>query len=104
LSFSFSLFLQFKIILFCPFLNCRSFGDTYRYDCYQNALAERINGILKQEFLFEKCNTGKELDILIKESINTYNNKRPHLNLKMKTPNFVHEKTCEDYSTGLIKF
>jgi len=30
------------------------------YDCYQNALAERINGILKQEFLIEKCNTGKE--------------------------------------------
>lgn len=31
------------------------------YDCYQNALAERINGILKQEFLFGTCNTGKEL-------------------------------------------
>lgn len=27
------------------------------YDCYQNALAERINGILKQEFLIHKCNT-----------------------------------------------
>ncbi len=25
------------------------------YDCYQNALAERINGILKQEFLIYKC-------------------------------------------------
>ncbi len=25
------------------------------YDCYQNALAERINGILKQEFLLYKC-------------------------------------------------
>ncbi len=24
------------------------------YDCYQNALAERINGILKQEFCFVK--------------------------------------------------
>ncbi|MGB1042938.1 MAG: IS3 family transposase [Tenacibaculum sp.] len=62
------------------------------YDCYQNALAERINGILKQEFLLYKCNNGKELNQLIKESINTYNNKRPHLNLNMKTPNFVHNK------------
>lgn len=70
------------------------------YDCYQNALAERINGILKQEFLLIKCNTGKELELLIKQSIQTYNTKRPHLSLSMKTPNFVHEKTCEDYSTG----
>ena len=62
------------------------------YDCYQNALAERINGILKQEFLIYKCNNGKELNQLIKESINTYNNKRPHLSLNMKTPNFVHNK------------
>ena len=62
------------------------------YDCYQNALAERINGILKQEFLVEKCNTGAELEILIRESIETYNSKRPHLSLKMKTPNFVHKK------------
>ena len=27
---------------------------TEGYDCYQHALAERINGILKQEFLIEK--------------------------------------------------
>lgn len=63
------------------------------YDCYQNALAERINGILKQEFLFHTCNTLTELAILIKESINTYNKNRPHLSLNLKTPNFIHEKT-----------
>lgn len=62
------------------------------YDCYQNALAERVNGILKQEFLINKCNTGNDLALLVKESIKTYNNKRPHLNLNMKTPNFVHNK------------
>lgn len=73
------------------------------YDCYQNAMAERINGILKQEFLINKCNTGKELKLVVKESINTYNNERPHLNLQMKTPNFIHEKTCEEHSTGLSK-
>ena len=70
------------------------------YDCYQNAMAERINGILKQEFLINKCNDGKELKQLVKESINTYNNKRPHLSLNMKTPNFIHQKTCEDIFTG----
>ncbi|WP_115902358.1 IS3 family transposase [Tenacibaculum gallaicum] len=62
------------------------------YDCYQNALAERINGILKHEFLIYKCNTGKELEKLIKQSINIYNNLRPHLSLNMKTPNFIHNK------------
>ena len=62
------------------------------YDCYQNALAERINGILKQEFLIYKCNNGNELNQLIKESIQIYNSKRPHLSLNMKTPNFVHNK------------
>ena len=71
------------------------------YDCYQNALAERINGILKQEFLFNKCNNREELDELIKESIYLYNNKRPHLSLRMKTPNFIHEKSCQKNLTGL---
>lgn len=71
------------------------------YDCYQNALAERINGILKQEFLIHKCNNGKELEQLIKESIDTYNTKRPHLSLKMKTPNFIHNKKPEQL-TALV--
>ena len=53
------------------------------YDCYQNALAERINGILKNEFLIYKTNNGKQLKQLIRGSIDTYNNKRPHLNLNM---------------------
>jgi len=70
------------------------------YDCYQNALAERVNGILKNEFLIYRCNNGKELEVLIKESIDTYNNQRPHLSLNFKTPNFIHEKNCEEFSTG----
>lgn len=60
------------------------------YDCYQNALAERINGILKQEFLLYQCNTLDELKILVRESISIYNEMRPHLSLDMKTPSQVH--------------
>ena len=70
------------------------------YDCYQNALAERINGILKQEFLIYKCKSGNELNELIRESVECYNTKRPHLSLNMKTPNFGYEKTSEDKFTG----
>ena len=62
------------------------------YDCYQNALAERVNGILKQEFLLYKCQTFNELSKLITESIYHYNETRPHLSLGMKTPNEVHKK------------
>ncbi|WP_299903337.1 IS3 family transposase, partial [uncultured Aquimarina sp.] len=62
------------------------------YDCYQNAIAERINGILKGEFLINICNNGKELTKLIEQSIETYNNKRPHWSLNLKTPNFIHNK------------
>ena len=73
------------------------------YDCYQNALAERMNGILKQEFLIHRCNTGKELEKLIEQSIGTYNEKRPHLSLKMQTPNFIHQRTLPDIGQGSSK-
>lgn len=66
------------------------------YDCYQNALAERVNGILKNEFFIYKCRNKNELQKLVDESIEIYNDKRPHVNLRMKTPNFVHEKTDEE--------
>jgi transposase InsO family protein len=64
------------------------------YDCYQNALAERMNGILKQEFMFAKCNDFAELKILVRESVEIYNSQRPHLSLGMRTPNDVHKSGC----------
>ncbi|MEI8593862.1 IS3 family transposase [Photobacterium sp. Hal280] len=67
------------------------------YDCYQNALAERVNGILKSEFLLYQCNTLKELMVLVKESISTYNDLRPHTSLGMRTPSEVHEKASREY-------
>lgn len=62
------------------------------YDCYQNALAERINGILKQEFLLYQCKNLQELKALVAQSVRIYNELRPHLSLGMKTPNQVHRK------------
>lgn len=62
------------------------------YDCYQNALAERVNGILKQEFLLQRCKTFNELKKYIAESIKIYNEMRPHLSLGMRTPEEVHKK------------
>lgn len=62
------------------------------YDCYQNALAERINGILKHGFLLYRCRTFEELGLLIQQSVEACNTLRPHLSLSMKTPEEVHEK------------
>ena len=69
-------------------------------DCYQNALAERINGILKQEFLLSICQNRQQLEVLMKESIEIYNRERPHLNLGMNTSDSIHKKACEDDFTG----
>lgn len=74
------------------------------YDCYQNALAERVNGILKQEFLTVKCSTGKDLELLIKQSIDTYNRQRPHLSLQMNTPDATHQKACAANHTGFLNY
>lgn len=64
---------------------------TQNSDPYENAVAERINGILKQEFYIDKYN--QDLDTtkrFVKEAINTYNTKRPHYSNNMLTPNQMH--------------
>ncbi|MBY7973463.1 integrase core domain-containing protein, partial [Vibrio fluvialis] len=60
------------------------------YDCYQNALAERVNGILKVEYLLTKPNDLNEARKMVAESVKLYNEQRPHTALKYKTPDEVH--------------
>jgi transposase InsO family protein len=60
------------------------------YDCYQNALAERVNGILKTEFLLSRPADLKQAKKMVGESVRYYNRERPHLSLKYKTPDAVH--------------
>lgn len=60
-------------------------------DPYENAIAERINGILKYEFLIiDGFKNHLEAINVIKESIQIYNNERPHLSCNMLTPNQSH--------------
>src|SRR5210317_894178 len=64
---------------------------TEKYDPYENAIAERINGILKQEF--DIARNIENLDVkklLIKNAIEIYNNQRPHLSNQMLTPMQMH--------------
>lgn len=67
------------------------------YDCYQNAMAERVNGILKNEFLLQTPKHLEEASQMIKESIHIYNYERPHLALKYKTPDAVHQASLTAY-------
>ena len=64
---------------------------TEKYDPYQNATAERINGILKQEFILGvKIKKLKLMKSLIKDSVEIYNKERPHLSCSLHTPEFMH--------------
>ena len=63
------------------------------YDCYQNALAERMNGIIKEEFITTKPKTVDMARKIVEQSIRIYNSKRPHLSLNYKTPNQMHKKS-----------
>lgn len=61
------------------------------YDCYHNALAERINGILKGELLLHMPADIEQAKKIVVESVAIYNEERPHLSLKYKTPDEVHQ-------------
>lgn len=60
------------------------------YDCYQNALAERINGILKGKFLLNRPADLKQASKMVAQSVRIYNQERPHTALQYKTPDAVH--------------
>jgi transposase InsO family protein len=58
---------------------------------YENAVAERVNGILKDEFALNNgFGSLKEAKAVIEHAIYIYNNKRRHYSLHKLTPNFVH--------------
>lgn len=60
--------------------------------CYQNAIAERINGILKDEFNLDAVfNTFADVQRAVAKAILVYNTKRTHWSLKLRTPQEVHE-------------
>ncbi len=62
-------------------------------DPYENALAERMNQTLKEEFgLGKKLPTRLQAQILTQQAVDLYNNRRPHLSLQMKTPQSVNQK------------
>lgn len=66
---------------------------TEQSDPYENALAERMNRTIKEEFCLDtilKCK--QQVYQTIKEAVGLYNSYRPHQALSYCTPDFVHKK------------
>ncbi|MFT6843217.1 MAG: putative transposase, partial [Psychroserpens sp.] len=63
--------------------------------CYENAIAKRVNGILKDEFYLDQTFANvAHAKRAAKNAINLYNEVRLHLSLNYKTPNMVYLKTA----------
>ena len=59
--------------------------------CYENAMAERLNGILKQDFLLDEEFPDKATALkAVRQAIKTYNQLRPHWSLGLCTPDQIH--------------
>ncbi len=66
-------------------------------DPRENAIAERVNGILKTEWLSQmKLASLEQATNDLKQIINTYNQHRPHGSLDMRTPEYAHSQ-CGDF-------
>lgn len=63
-------------------------------DPYENAIAERVNGILKIEYelnqVFPEYFDAQEQ---VKRAVELYNHSRPHMSCDMMTPDQAHQKT-----------
>lgn len=61
-------------------------------DPYENALAERMNRTIKEEFCMDRIMKNiDQVSALVSESVSLYNSKRPHLALQMKTPEQIYQ-------------
>jgi transposase InsO family protein len=66
---------------------------TESYDSYRNAVAERVNRILKQEFITVKNGISiTRTKKIVYESVNVYNNIRPPHSCFMNTPEQMHKQ------------
>jgi putative transposase len=66
---------------------------TQRGDPKDNAIAERINGILKHEYLIQSLKSFQEAERRVEQAIKLYNTERPHTSLSNKTPQEMYEMT-----------
>ena len=75
---------------------CIAVSMTENGDPYENAIAERVNGILKAEFDLYGAQAGlRETTKKIRDNIITYNQLRPHASCDYLTPEQAHLRKGE---------
>ncbi|MGH8500418.1 MAG: IS3 family transposase [Methylococcales bacterium] len=62
-------------------------------DPLENAIAERVNGILKDELLKARFDSFAQAQAEIALAVSTYNHLRPHSSVDMLTPAIAHTRT-----------
>lgn len=76
---------------------------TGQADPYENALAERMNRTIKEEFCLDQVPKNKQQAYeVVRQAIWLYNTYRPHQALSLKTPNQMHQKAQPPEAVGLI--
>jgi len=68
--------------------------------CYENALAERVNGNLKREYALGSVLPSLEAARkTADQAVELYNTRRPHWSLKLDYPAKIHEEGLENFHT-----
>ena len=96
--------IQYCCPAFSDYTNKNGFvlSTTQQYDPYENAVAERINGILKYEFGLKETIANETIARkMISQAVKIYNEKRLHWSLDFRTPQEAHSQfntqICKSY-------
>ena len=69
-------------------------------DPKENAIAERLNGIIKEEYLLRyKPKSFEQAQHLLYRTVKLYNEQRPHLSINLLTPEFTHHTKIQTSRT-----
>ncbi|CAL2079119.1 transposase [Tenacibaculum sp. 190524A02b] len=76
--------------------NSINISMTENGDPLENAIAERVNGIIKEEYLNDyKIDNIEEAKSLLDQVVKLYNEERPHMSIGNLTPNQVHQNNLK---------
>lgn len=66
---------------------------------YDNAIAERVNGILKREWLNDEDFAGlQDVREKVDKIVYLYNNRRPHLAIGFNTPENIYQQKRNEFT------
>ncbi|MFZ2653832.1 MAG: IS3 family transposase [Victivallales bacterium] len=74
------------------------------FHCYENALAERVNGILKQEYEMDgRFRTKEQAASAFEQAVFLYNNRRPHMGIGYQIPAEFHSRGENENATARLR-